>query len=175
MAVPRKDPPRWFVPALFGAMLLAVAALAGLGALLYDPPQDPITIGERTYVVPAAARSSIVRDPQLFIRIRPPGKAFEIVHDARVIGRRDRTGVPHIFSINDHDQHDVRYGRDGGSLVLCRRATSPAGGCGTWISYGGAIWSVLFPETRHEDAEEFAREATALLRKYDTRSSRIIP
>ena len=175
MAAPRKDPPRWFVPVLFGAMLLAIAGLAGLGALLYDPPQGPITIGERTYVIPPEAVSSLTRHPQPFIRIRPPGKAFEIVHDARANGRRDRTGVPHIFSVNDHGHHDVRYGRDGRSLVLCRRAGSSAGGCGTWINHGGAIWSVLFPETRHGDADEFAREATALLRKYDTRSSRIMP
>lgn len=164
-----KGPPRWFVPALFGGMFLAVVALVSFGSLLYEPTDESIQIGERTYLFPPAAVASIRRDPQLFIRVRPPDKPFELVHDARAIGRQSATGVPHIFSVNDHGEHDVWYSRDGRSLVLCRRASSPAGGCGTWINYGGAIWSVLFPESRRGNADEFAREATALLQKYDTR------
>ena len=37
MARSRRNPPRWFAWALFGGMIVAVAAMAGLGALLYDP------------------------------------------------------------------------------------------------------------------------------------------
>lgn len=175
MAEPRRSPPRWFVPGLFGIMFLAVAALAGLGALLYDPPHETVTIGERTFVIPPDDVSTLTRDPHLFVRIRVTDRPFEMVHDARAAGRHDRTGVPHIFSVNDRGEHDLRYGRDGRSLVVCKRASSPAGGCGTWINYGGAVWSILFPESRRGDADEFAREAAALLRKYDTRTNRLVP
>lgn len=168
MAATRRNPPRWFVPALFAGMLLAVAGLVGLGAALYRPVHRAIVIGERTYVVPPAEISSYAREPHLFIRIRPSGQPFEIVHDGRGAGRRDRTGVPHIFSVNDHGQDDVRYERDERSTIVCRRASSPAGGCGTWISYGGVTWSILLPESRIGEADGFARRATALLKKYDT-------
>ena len=175
MSAARKDPPAWFAPALFGAMLLAVAGLTGLGAWLYDPPNETVKIGARAYVVPPAALELLTTDPRPFIRIRPPGKAFEIVHDAGAAGRRDRTGVPHIFSINDDGPRDIRYARKGRYLIACRRAAAPPGGCGTWIDHGGATWSVLFPESRAADAETFAREATLLLRRYDTRPVGVLP
>ncbi|HEX6374638.1 MAG TPA: hypothetical protein VFZ91_02850 [Allosphingosinicella sp.] len=175
MAAPRRNPPRWFAPSIFAGLFLAVAALAGLGALLYEPDDEAVGIGDRTYVIPPADISSFTRDPHLFLRIKRADQPFEIVHDARGAGQRDRTGVPHIFSVNDQGHHDVWYARDERSTVVCRRAGSPVGGCGTWISYGGATWSILFPESRIGDADGFARQGTALLRKYDTRSSRIVP
>jgi hypothetical protein len=156
-------------------MAVAVAALAGFGALLYDPPLQTLTVGQRSFVIPPADVSSRRRGPHLFIRVRPSGKPFELVHDSRLADARDETGVPHIFSVNDQGQHDVLYARDERSIVVCRRASSPAGGCGTWISYGGATWSILFPESRIGDADRFAREGVALLRKYDTRAITLVP
>lgn len=173
--VSRKSPPRWFAPALFGAMLLAVAGLTALVAWLYDPPNAAVRIGARAYVVPPSALSSLTPGPPAFVRIRPPGKAFEIVHDARAAGRRDPAGMPHIFSVNDNGPHEIRYDRKGRYLIACRRAGAPFGGCGTWIDHDGTTWSVLFPESRIADAEKFAREATLLLRKYDTRPSGLLP
>ncbi|TFI60094.1 hypothetical protein E2493_02280 [Sphingomonas parva] len=168
----RRDPPRWFGPGLLAGMFAAAAALAGAGVLLHRPDDQAVAVAGRTYVVPPGELSAHTRDPHLFVRIRPVDRPFEIVHDARATGRRDRTGVPHIFSVNDHAGHDVTYGRDGRSLVLCRRATGPAGGCGTWVEHGGATWSVLFPEVHRDRADALAREATALLRRYDTRAGR---
>ena len=175
MTVTRKNPPRWFVPTLLAGMLLAVAALVGTAALLYQPDHRVIAIGDRSYLIPPAEVSSFTRDPHLFIRIRPSDRPFEIVHDGRGKGRRDRTGVPHIFSVNDQGQDGVWYGRDERSMVVCRRASSPAAGCGTWINYGGATWSILLPESRIDDADSFARQATALLKKYDTRVRGALP
>lgn len=170
MAPPRRDPPRWFAPSIFGGMFLAAAALAAVGALLYEPTDHTVDIGGRTYVIPPDDVSSLTLDPHLFIRIRRAGQPFEIVHDARGTGRRDRTGVPHIFSVNDQGQHGVWYARDERSTVVCRRASGSDGGCGTWISYGGVTWSILFPESLIEEADSFARRGTALLKKYDTKS-----
>lgn len=175
MARTRTDPPRWFGPTLFGAMLLAVAGLTGLVAWLYVSPNETVKVGTRTFVIPPSALAELTPDPVQLVRIRPPGKAFEIVHDGRAVGRRDRTGVPHIFSINDGEAPDVRYGRKGRYLVLCRRSTSADGACGTWIDHGGAYWSVLFPEGRRSEAETFAREAALLLRKYDTQVRGVLP
>ena len=175
MARSRRNPPRWFAPALFGGMVVAVAVMAGLGALLYDPLPGKVTIGARTYAFPEEHLSSAAGEPGSFVRIMPPGKAFEIVHNAAAAGMRDRTGVPHIFSINDRQQPDLSYHRVGHSLVLCRRASSPAAGCGTWIEYGGAVWSVLFPAALSNQADGFAREARAALRGYDVNSSRLLP
>jgi hypothetical protein len=175
MAAPRRTPPRWFAPSVFAGLFLAVAALAGLSALLHQPPDHAVDIGDRTYVIPPADVSSFTLDPHLFVRIRRADLPFEIVHDARGAGQRDRTGVPHIFSVNDQGQPGVWYARDELSTVVCRRASSPAGGCGTWISYGGVTWSILFPESRIGDADSFARQGTALLKKYDTKSSLMIP
>lgn len=175
MADSKRLPPRWFMPVLFVGMLLAVAGLVGLGALLYEPAQRPIAIGERTYLVPPAEISSFTRDPHLFIRIRPSGLPFEIVHDGRGEGRRDRAGLPHIFSVNDEGDQGLRYDRVERSPVVCRRASSPAGGCGTWIRYGGVAWSILFPESRVGDADRFARRAAALLKTYDTSVRGLLP
>ena len=175
MARSRRMPPRWFAWALFGGMIVAVAAMAGLGALLYDPLPGKVTIGTRSYIFPAEHLSSDAGDLASFVRIRPPGKRFELVHAAQAAGLRDSTGVPHIFSINDRQQPDLTYHRAGHTLVLCRRASSPAAGCGTWIEYGGAVWSVLFPAALSNEAEGFVREAKAALRGYDVDGSRLLP
>jgi hypothetical protein len=152
-------------------MFVAVAALAALAASFYEPPGEAVTIGTRSYVIPPGEVSSLTLEPYVFVRIRPDERGFEIVHDSRASGRHDRTGVPHVFSVNDRDGNDLRYARDKRTTIVCRRA----GGCGTWISQGGADWSILFPESRIGEADSFVREAMALLRKYDTRSSRLVP
>ena len=171
----KRDPPRWFKPVLFGGMLLVVVVLGMIAVLTVEADDDPLIVGERTFIVPPEHIISISREPPLFVRIKLPDRPFEIIHDARSDGLRDQTGVPHIFSINDQPGHDVWYGRDERTLFVCRRASSPFGGCGTWIRYGGAQWSVLFPESRVEDADRFAREAAVALRRYGSGSSRLIP
>lgn len=175
MAPARNNPPLWFAPVLFGGMLLALFALVGLGALLYKPANRAIPVGDRSYLIPPAEISSFTADPHLFIRIRPSGQPFEIVHDSRGAGQLDRAGVPHIFSVNDAGGNDVRYARDNRSVVVCRGASSQVGGCGTWISYGGVTWSILLPEGRIGDADSFARRAAALLKKYDTKVRGVLP
>lgn len=174
MTAPNREPRPWFVAALCAAMLVAAAAF--LWALQPgEPPADPaFAVGQRSYLIPPSQIISAMRDPHVFIRIAPPGRPFEIVHDGRAAGRRDPTGVPHIFSINDQGAHDVRYSRHGRWLVACRRASSPAGGCGTWMSYGGADWSVLFPESRAVETDSFVREARARLRSFETNGRRPI-
>lgn len=169
-----KDPPRWFIPAVFAGMALSAAGIGGAVALLHEPPDGTVSIGERTYVIPPDAVSSLDRDSDLSIRVRPAGEAFEIVHDAVAKGRRDAAGVPHIFSVNDGGQHDVWYAKKERSIVVCRPAPGSADVCGTWISYGGATWSVLFPEARIRDADRFARRARALLERYDTRAIGVV-
>lgn len=164
----RKETPLWFAPAVWGAMFVAVVAISILATFLYEPQHERVSVGSRTFVIPPEDLSSFTRDPNLFIRIKRAGKPYEIVHDARAAGRRDRAGVPHIFSVNDRGDHDLGYSRDGRSLVVCRRASSPAGGCGTWISYGGALWSVLLPEAHRGDADRLAQDSAELLRRYDT-------
>jgi hypothetical protein len=155
-------------------MLAGVAALAGLGGLLHDRSLHSMEIGGRHYVFPPETVSSSTAGPPVFVRLRPGGGAFEIVHDGRLSGKHDRAGVPHIFSVNDHGGHDLVYARSNRSIVVCRRASSPTGGCGTWVQYGGVTWSVLFPESRAGEADEFARQAAAELRTYDTRVLSIV-
>lgn len=180
MIAQTRSPPRWFAPSLFAGMLLAAAALAALLTTLYERPDPALEIGDRTYAIPPAEISALTADP-IFVRIARADRPFEIVHDSRAAGRRDRTGMPHIFSVNDQTNDEtgadgeIWYARDRRSTLACRRTGSAPGACGTWIAYGGVNWSVLFPESRIKEADGFARQATALLRKYDTRSSRIVP
>ena len=173
MTAPQSEPPRWFKPAVFGAMLATIVVVAAIAAELGHDRAKPVAAGERAFAIPAGHLSAVSHEEPLFVRVKPPGRAYEIVHDARAAGRHDRAGVPHIFSVNDGDGHDVRYRRVGRTLVACRRASAPIGGCGTWIDYGGATWAVLFPESRIGEAERFAREVPALLRSYDTRPLRL--
>ena len=174
MAVSRTRPPRWFGPILLLGMLFAVAGLVGMGMLLYQPTDGHITIGDRKYEVPSAEVSMIRHEPSMFLRVRPSGKPFLLVHDQRSADARHPTGMPYIFAVNDGAGQDVVYGRRGRSIVACRRASSPAGGCGTWIEYGGTTWSVLFPEARAGEADKFVGEAIAALKRYDTSHRRLI-
>jgi hypothetical protein len=169
MGASGRNRPRWFVPALYlGSATLA--AILVFGTYLDPTEVGPIRVGERYYLVPPAEISSVRSDPPLFIRISPPNKPFHIVRDEKSVHGRDSSGVPHIFSINDGAGHHVVYRRHGRSIVVCRRASNPAGGCGTWIDFGGGRWSVLFPESRAADADKFVREARNALRRYDSGS-----
>lgn len=174
MPAPTRRHPRWFVPALIGGILIATAVLGTIATLTSGPQVEQVVIGQRSFVIPASHVTSLSREPHLFIRISPPDKPFDIVHDSRGTGRHDRAGVPHIFSVNDHEQHDVGYARDERTLVVCRRASSPIGGCGTWLKYGDGKWSILFPESRIGEADRFMREATIILRAYDRGSRHLI-
>lgn len=167
--------PWWFAPVLLSGMVIAMAGLVGLGSLLYSPVRGQIEIGNRSYLVPPGEISVVRQDSSTFIRISPPGKAFHIVHDSSSASEHDSTGIPKIFSVNDGADPSIMYRRYGRSIVVCRRASSPTGGCGTWIDYGGANWSVLFPEVRARDADKFVREATGALQRYDTRHRRLVP
>lgn len=171
MAEPTGRPPAWFIPAIFGTALLAVLALVGLGAVLYEREHQPIKIGERSFAFPAENRSSLSLEPHVFVRTKPADAKFELVYDSRIAGQSDRIGVPLIFSVNDGAQTAVRYSRRGRSIIVCRRASSPAGVCGTWISYGGAIWSILFPEGLEQKGDSFARQGLAYLRRSDVGGS----
>jgi hypothetical protein len=174
MPAPARRHPRWFTPALIGGILVATAGLGTIATLSSGSEAEQVAVGGRSLVIPASHVTSLAREPHLFVRIKPPDKPFDIVHDSRGTGRHDRTGVPHIFSVNDAAQHDVWYARDERTLVVCRRASSPVGGCGTWLTYGGARWSILFPESRIREADRFVREATTILRTYDRASGRLI-
>lgn len=174
MGTPSNDPPWWFRPAVFGTIILAVAALWALVARDGGSAAEPIEISGSSFLIPPAHHTAKGDEGALFVRIKPPGKLYEIVHDARSEGRHDRAGLPVIFSVNDHGEHDVRYVRIRRALVACRRASAPAAGCGTWIDYRGTVWSVLFPEAHIEDAERIARDASAVLGGYDARSRRLV-
>lgn len=167
-ANPQARPPRWFIPAIIVGGLVALAGLVAMGYYLYDPPNEPIAIGERSYLIPPSDLAAYRQGPPMFVRVRPSGEPFDIVHDGRLEAQSDGKGLPFIFSVNDRPSSDVTYSRHGRSVVLCRRASSPSGGCGTWVSYGGRTWAILFPEARASDADQFVTRATALLRRYDS-------
>jgi|GEM_PF-2782113 len=172
MADSPDEPPRWFKPIVFGAMLLAVGAVSALVTELAEAPGEPLSIGARSFAVPD--EQLVLSDNGALVRIRPPVRSYEIVRDAASAERHDGRGVPRIFSINDRG-HAVRYHRAGSILVVCREERDARNVCGTWIVYGGATWSLLFPtDARVEDAEEIVRDATKALRGYDTRRGSLV-
>ena len=166
----RRKQPRWFMPAVLAGMVVSVAGLAALGSVLYQPQHEPIVVGQRTFIIPPENVAELTRDPHLFIRIDSPGAHFEIVHDAVV----HPSPSPHLVAIEGGDPTQVRHLRSGRSLVTCRSSLAPDSACSTWINYGGATWAVTFAESHVGDADAFVREATTLLRRYDSQSGRLV-
>lgn len=175
VAPTRKAPPLWFRGALVAGAFIAALAIAAMFVLTYEREHEPLRIGNRTFVIPPEQIVSARGEPDLFVRIRPPGKPFEIIYDQQSSGARDRLGVPRIFSINDQSGADTYYSRDQRTLAVCRRGSTPSAGCGTWINYAGVKWSVLFPDSHVRDADRITREASAILRRYDSRATRLMP
>lgn len=127
---------------------------------------ETLNVEGRAYAVPSGHISSLTREPHVFLRVKPPETRFSLVYDSRAVGAQSGPGVPRIFSVNDEGQTGVEYHQRGESLVVCRKAVHPNGGCGTMVDHDGAQWAVLFPLERLPEAEKLAREAVAMLDEY---------
>lgn len=164
----RNDPPRWFRRALPLALIAAGVALAALiGLRSAGPEEERLRIGGRSLVVPAGDVTALVRRPHLFVRITTPDIPYDLVYDSRLQGRVDRRGVPLIFSINDEAQPEALVHPSAPRAILCRRASAPAAGCGTWLRHGAATWFVLFSESQLPQSSAIAASAIARLAAYD--------
>ena len=150
--------PRWAAIASFA--LLVTGSACG-------PSEPDMKIGDRTYLVPPGHLASRTVDPHTFIRIAPPDAPFDIVYDSRSEHERDKRGRPRIFGLNDEKAPDIVYYRTSNRLVVCRRAVHPKSGCGTKVKYGGANWSILYPEGRIGETEKLVQQAVSLLRGYE--------
>lgn len=139
--------------------LLAVAACG-------DRAIERFAIDGRRYSVPAAHLVSGSREPHVFIRIKHPDRAYDLVFDSRLQGAQSGPGVPRLFSINDGDEAGVEYHDRPTSTVICRKAVPPNGGCGLRLDHAGVHWTVLFPASRLSEAESIEQDATRLLDRY---------
>ena len=146
----------------------AIASLAVLGAAsACGAPEPTVSVGERTYLVPPDQIVSRTEDPHTFIRIKHPEAPFELIYDSRSEHKRDEQGRPLIFGLNDENVPDIHYYRTTDRVVVCRRAVHPNGGCGTKVNYGGANWSILYPDSLLGETETLVRQAATLLKEYD--------
>ena len=146
----------------------AIASLAVLSAATAcGAPETSVSVGERTYLVPPGHIVSQTMDPHTFIRIKHPDAPFELIYDSRSEHKRDEQGRPLIFGLNDENVPDIHYYRTIDRVVVCRRAVHPNGGCGTKVNYGGANWSIVYPDGRLEETETLVRHASTLLKEYD--------
>lgn len=145
--------------------VLACVAAAGCGEGGRGEQPVRFRIADETYSVPSRQILSIKREPPGFVRIKDPDSPVELVFDARLQGRTDEAGVPLLFSINDGNYPRVsRWKTKEGALIVCREAAArPRGGCGTPVRYGGATWSVIFPERSLGQAATMQDRAAELL------------
>ena len=129
---------------------------------------ERFSVGGRQFAVPSAHVHSMNREPHGFVRIKHPEARFELVYDSRLEGAWDEQGIYRIFSVNDGGAPAVEYHQKAGTLVVCRRAPSPRGGCGTKLRYGDGDWTVLFPYALLEEADEMLPRAFAVLNEYES-------
>lgn len=132
--------------------------------------EERLTAGSRTYAIPSRHISTVTREPHTFVRVKHPDRPYDLIYDSRSQGVTDRRGAPVIFSINDGQSPGIDYYRSGVGVVTCRRAVNPRGGCGLKLRHGENEWSLIFPESRLGEAEQFARDASSLLQRYDMSS-----
>ena len=137
------------------------------------PPSDPkgvklerLQVGKQQLAVPSTHVRSIIREPHKFVRIKHPDTQFELVYDSRLAGEWDQQGIARIFSVNHAAAPGIEYHQIGGTLVVCRKAPAPNGGCGTKLRFGDADWRVLFPEARLQEAPLILRQASKVLSDY---------
>lgn len=149
------------------------ATIASLALLLAGSacgaPETGTKVGDRIYKIPPSHIRSQSDHPHRFIRIKHPETPFELVYDSRSEHERDERGHPRIFGVNDEKAPDIDYYRTSKRVVVCRRAANPKGGCGTKVNYGGANWSIIYPDSRIGETERLASQAASLLKQYDIR------
>ena len=149
-------------------MRLITLCLAVALASCADAARDsPLVIDGIAYSVPVTHAQSRAGTPPLqFIRIRPPDRPFELIHDHRTAKKVATNGWPVIFSLNDGTAPTVEHAESDGLKIVCVRAPAPAGGCGFRLSDRGAEWTVLFPQMHLASAGRIRDEAAAQLQAY---------
>ncbi len=145
---------------------ISLTAIALFGCEV-GPELETVQLGNSTYVVPSSyIFTTINADPVRHIRIQPPKEAFALVYDSRTMGKKDASGAPVLFSLNEGPTPGIEHLRLGTRLITCRKASSPNEGCGLHLRHGGVEWVVLIPESRLGEAEKFAAEAARLLDRF---------
>ena len=98
-----------------------------------------------------------------FVRLRLPGSPADIVLDGLNVGKRDDTGLPIVFSVNDGPYPGVtRLDRSEGAVV-CRTGMAAQSGCGTKFDFAGAEVTLLFPMTKRDEVDVLIQKATRAL------------
>jgi hypothetical protein len=143
------------------ALFLAVLTGACTG-----PEAAILDSGETSYLFPGSHIRSTSGDDYSFVRVKPPGLRFELVHDSRIAGRRDEEDWPLVFSLNQKGKPNVDRHMVGEMKVVCRRAVNPRSGCGIEVVHRGTVWNALFPRKDKVQARKIEREALALLDSY---------
>lgn len=136
------------------------------GAASKSVKLERFQVGSQQLAVPSSHVRSITREPHGFVRIKHPDAQFELVYDSRLTGAWDEKGIAQIFSVNEDAAPGVEYHQIAETLVVCRKAPAPNGGCGTKLKFGDADWTVLFPEASLKDAPLIARKASEVLNSY---------
>jgi hypothetical protein len=130
---------------------------------------EKLTAGGQTYIIPSGQVTTVTREPHTFIRVTDQSLPYELIYDSRLQGKRDRSGAPVVFSINDGERPGVQYHQTEVGTIICRRAPNARGGCGYQLQHGENEWSLLIPTGRLDEADRLAAHASSLLQRY-TRS-----
>lgn len=132
--------------------------------------EERLTAGGRTYAIPSQHVSTVTREPHIFVRIKHLERRYDLIYDSRSQGLTDQQGAPAVFSVNDGQSPGVVYFRSSVGMITCRRTANPRGGCGLVLKHGRNEWSLIFPESRLSQAEQFVRDASSQLQRYDRAS-----
>ena len=145
-----------------------IAALA-IGCTRNSTGPQMVSLHGVGYEFPARDVDSFVRETPgtLYVRLRPPGRDFELILDELSHYSLNRQGasVPTISRLNDHSFSNFDVHRSPSGAVICGD-NFPHFNCGLRVTDGQVRWSVLFDRDRIGRADQIRLEATAVIRSY---------
>lgn len=112
---------------------------------------------------------SVTRNGHKRVVVKPPGAAFELVHDSHWHAAGGRTGSPLTLCAADTPASLIAHATPAG-VAQCRPGIAPAvQECALFLKVDGARSALLLPDTRLAEAQRFTAQAAAFLRQHRAR------
>lgn len=145
--------------------LLLVLALGGCSEM----QQTEVSFDGVHYTFPSDhIRAHITPDEgSPFIRIRPPGENFDLLHSASTWTRKNwqGAGTPLVSTINDHPSPEFSKHNASGGVTVCR-SDQPFYSCGLQLKHTGVVWSVVFNADQVTKSDQIRVSALRILEQY---------